>query len=451
MRTFYFFLLALSVFSCQSNKEASRVIISGKLADIQAESLTLRTHGQLKFYEQQDISEEIKIQDNAFSDTLELQEGHYVLQAGDVKRSLYLKPGYELQLNIKDSALKISGKGAIENQYMQEREEQYAKLRGYNSYQYYSQLPEDEFLKSADSIENLGLQLISKFKGMDDRLANTEKNWIKVIRADKLALYPLTRARFAAPDYSPSPNYPEAMGELDLNNESLLDVSLFSMIMLTSSGHKAKDLGMERWEYIISDAYPSQNPKIQKEILYLAGLYTMASFEDVDGYYEKASAIITDKEKWATIDSKYKQLTRLEKGRPAPDFELKNMQGESISLDDFKGNVVYLDFWASWCRPCIEEMPAFKKLQEDFAASNIKFVSIGIESKKESLEKLIQAQGLEGIHLFDPAQEEDLKKRYNVEGIPRYVLIDSDGKMIEKKAKRPSDPTLKTQLKELLN
>lgn len=452
MRTIYFFLFAIVITSCQKKEEPSRVIISGDLGEIRAETLTLKTHNRLKFNEQKDISEEIKLQeDNTFSDTLELQEGHYVLEAGDVKRSLFLKPGYELQLNFKDSEMEVSGRGEIENRYMQDREEQYAKLRGYNSYQYYSQLPEEEFLKNVDSIESLNLDLIANYKGIDIRLETTEKNWVKVMNADKISKYPFTRSRFVDPEYKPSENYPEALSELDLNNENLLDVSLFQMFMLTSNGHKAKELGMDRWEYIISDDYPSQNPKIKREILYLAGLYTMASFEDVDRFYEQAQTLITDKEKWATIDRKFKQLTRLEKGRPAPEFELKNMQGEIISLDDLKGNVVYLDFWASWCRPCIEEMPAFKKLQKEFASSNIKFVSIGIESKKESLEKLIEAQGLEGIHLFDPAKEEKLKKSYNVEGIPHYVLIDSEGNMVEKKAKRPSDSRLQTQLRELLN
>lgn len=452
MRYFYFFISLLVFTSCQQEDATSRVIISGNLGNVNADSITLQTNRELKFYDQPDTSEVVQLnEDNTFSDTLELQEGHYVLKAGDVSRSLYLKPGYDIHLNFENSEMEISGKGDKENQYLQDRENLKEKLRGYNSYQYYSQLPEEKFLKSTDSIEALNLKLITEYEGIDGRLEATERNWLKLSKTDKLRMYPLARARFVDPTYIPSPVYPDAWEGVDVNDEKLLDVSLFAMLMLTSSGKEAKELGMERWEYIISDDYPVKNAKIKQEILYLAGLYTMSSFNNVDEFHAKARSVITNDKKWAVIDQKFKDVTRLEKGRPAPEFELKNMQGKNISLEDLKGNIVYLDFWASWCRPCIEEMPAFKKLQNEFASSNIKFVSIGIESKKESLEKLIEAQGLEGIHLFDPDKEEDLKKRYNVEGIPHYVLIDTDGKMIEKRAKRPSDPTLKTQLSELVN
>lgn len=438
--------------SCQQEDATSRVIISGNLGNVNADSITLQTNRELKFYDQMDTSEVVQLnEDNTFTATLKLQEGHYVLKAGDVSRSLYLKPGYDIHLNFENSEMEISGKGDKENQYLQDRENLKEKLRGYNSYQYYSQLPEEKFLKSTDSIQALNLKLITEYEGIDERLEATERNWLKLSKTDKLRMYPLARARFVDPTYIPSPVYPDAWEGVDVNDEKLLDVSLFAMLMLTSSGKEANELGMERWEYIISDDYPVKNAKIKQEILYLAGLYTMSSFNNVDEFHAKARSVITNDKKWAVIDQKFKDVTRLEKGRPAPEFELKNMQGKNISLEDLKGNIVYLDFWASWCRPCIEEMPAFKKLQNEFASSNIKFVSIGIESKKESLEKLIEAQGLEGIHLFDPDKEEDLKKRYNVEGIPHYVLIDTDGKMIEKRAKRPSEPTLKTQLSELVN
>lgn len=451
MRYFYFSLFLLVFTSCQQNDKSSYIVLSGDLGDIQAKSLRLETNKQLKFYDQPNISEELEVQENnSFIDTLELPAGHYVLEVGDIKHSLYLKPGYDLQLNFENSQMKISGKGKLENQYMLEREELNAEIRGFNSYQYYSQLPEDEFLKQTDSIKNLSLNLISEYEGIDTRLGTAEKNWAKVNKTDKLRMYPMARKRFLDPDYNPSPGYPDKWAELDRNNEDLLDVPLFGMLLLSSSSADARELGVERWEYIISDT-TIKNKKIKQEVLYLAGLYTMASFNNIDEFHTQARSVITNDKKWAVIDQKFKEVTRLEKGRPAPEFVLKNMQGEEVSLEDLSGNLVYLDFWASWCRPCIEEMPAFKKLQNEFASKDIKFVSIGIESKKESLEKLIETQGLGGIHLFDPEKEEVLKKRYAVEGIPHYVLIDREGKMIEKRAKRPSDPALKTQLSELLN
>jgi thiol-disulfide isomerase/thioredoxin len=113
-------------------------------------------------------------------------------------------------------------------------------------------------------------------------------------------------------------------------------------------------------------------------------------------------------------------------------------------------NLVFLDFWASLCKPCIEEIPAFKKLQKKYKNDNIVFVSIGIESKKESIQRLIEKHELNGIHLFDPSKEKELKDAYSVSGIPHYVLIDKLGNIIESFAMKPSNPQLYNQIDNLL-
>lgn len=207
---------------------------------------------------------------------------------------------------------------------------------------------------------------------------------------------------------------------------------------------------MEEWEYIVQDSFPITNSKIREVAFYTSAVFSMNRFEKLDEFYQKSQEFILDKNLKENITTQYLELKELSTGKPAPEFNLRNMKDEQVALKDLKGNLVYLDFWASWCKPCIEEIPAFKKLQEKYKNEEIVFVSIGIESKKESLQKLIEKHQLNGIQLFDPSKEKELKAAYAVGGIPHYVLIDKKGNILEHHAMRPSDPQLFNQLNNLL-
>lgn len=108
-------------------------------------------------------------------------------------------------------------------------------------------------------------------------------------------------------------------------------------------------------------------------------------------------------------------------------------------MKPYKGKVVYIDFWAPWCGPCMREMPYSKELQKELAGKDIVFLYIGISCSKESWENTIKEKGIEGEHYF--ANDNDgklLSEKFNISGIPRYVLVDKDGKVTDDQALRPS-------------
>jgi thiol-disulfide isomerase/thioredoxin len=139
------------------------------------------------------------------------------------------------------------------------------------------------------------------------------------------------------------------------------------------------------------------------------------------------------------IDNAIERWSKLLKGLPAPAIAYPDINGDTISLDDFKGKYVYVDVWATWCSPCIAEIPAFKALQEEFKNRNIVFVSVSVDAGKAAWETMLKEQNLEGIQLYaGTGSTSSIMRDYNIRGIPRYILIDREGKIIDVNASRPS-------------
>jgi thiol-disulfide isomerase/thioredoxin len=134
---------------------------------------------------------------------------------------------------------------------------------------------------------------------------------------------------------------------------------------------------------------------------------------------------------------------RLTSGQPAPDFTLTDASGKTVSLRDLRGKVVYLDFWASWCGPCLAEMPASIELKKQFAGREVIFVYISLDTKPVAWQQALAARQLAGpssVHLrTDQEFGSAVALAYGVQSIPSYWLIGRDGRLAQNKAPRPSE------------
>lgn len=130
----------------------------------------------------------------------------------------------------------------------------------------------------------------------------------------------------------------------------------------------------------------------------------------------------------------------LSKGAVAPAFKLPDTKGKPVRLSGFKGKVVYLDVWASWCGPCLKEMPYMELLKEKFRNKDVEIVSISIDTKVDAWLAKVAAMKLTGIQLIDSSGSENSKiaKDYKIRGVPHYVLIDKQGRIASAFAPRPS-------------
>lgn len=115
-------------------------------------------------------------------------------------------------------------------------------------------------------------------------------------------------------------------------------------------------------------------------------------------------------------------------GQLAPDFSLKSLDGKTYKLSDLKGKVVLLDFWATWCPPCREELPIIEKLHKEFSGKGLVVLGINNEDKA-TIQQFIKQQKLTFPTLLD---SQDIASRaYKVEAIPRVILIDKEGKIVK--------------------
>ncbi len=132
------------------------------------------------------------------------------------------------------------------------------------------------------------------------------------------------------------------------------------------------------------------------------------------------------------------------------DAEYSNESFSSI-LDQYKGKVVYLDFWASWCGPCKREMPYSLRLQEKFKDQDVVFLYISLDRNAAPWRNEIEKLKITGQHYRANSKvQQQLNQQFSVRSIPRYVLIDKKGKVVSDNANRPSNPALVNDINRLL-
>jgi peroxiredoxin len=122
--------------------------------------------------------------------------------------------------------------------------------------------------------------------------------------------------------------------------------------------------------------------------------------------------------------------SRFEKGAPAPNFTLPGLDGKMVSLTDYKGKVVLLNIWATWCPPCVEEMPSMEKLHIELKDEGFEILAVSIdESGAEAVLPFMKKHKLSFPALTDPKGA--VKKLYRIIGVPESFIIDKDGIIVE--------------------
>ncbi|MDA2927854.1 TlpA family protein disulfide reductase [Acidobacteria bacterium AH-259-G07] len=132
-----------------------------------------------------------------------------------------------------------------------------------------------------------------------------------------------------------------------------------------------------------------------------------------------------------------------------PDFELKDLEGNLVSSAQFKGKVLMVDFWASWCAPCLKEMPHFQELYEQYQRQGFEMVGITLDVDPADVRSVLAETGARYTMLF--ADEEDrIQAAFGVQGIPTTFIIDREGKIREKIVGFAYKEEFEEMLKELL-
>ncbi len=119
------------------------------------------------------------------------------------------------------------------------------------------------------------------------------------------------------------------------------------------------------------------------------------------------------------------KITKMEFGKPAPDFVLQDFTGKTWMLSSLKGKVVFVNFWATWCKPCRDEMPSMEELNRDMKGRPFQMLSIVFNDDPDMAHSFARQQGATFPVLANPGPE--LTEAYMINGVPETFLIDAGG------------------------
>ena len=139
----------------------------------------------------------------------------------------------------------------------------------------------------------------------------------------------------------------------------------------------------------------------------------------------------------------YQAIQKIAPKQKAPDFQLPSLQDSLISLSDFRGKLVYINFWGTWCGPCIKQIPHYKKLYQKYKNDNITFLNVALEYGDKDIrrwKKFIVEHDFPGVHVVAEKQFNNQSIRlYSVTFAPTYMLIDQAGLIIDPRADSPKN------------
>jgi thiol-disulfide isomerase/thioredoxin len=163
----------------------------------------------------------------------------------------------------------------------------------------------------------------------------------------------------------------------------------------------------------------------------------------------KLGGTTVGKEAVAQLES-FKDIKNLAVGKPAPDVENTTLEGKKVKLSDYKGNVVLLDIWATWCPPCRAMIPHERDMVKNLKDMPFRLVSVSADDQKETLVKFLEKEPMPWIHWWDNGTANPVLKKYRVRAFPTLYLIDHTGVIRYKWVGSPGNDKLDKAVEELV-
>jgi len=462
------FVSFIFILGC-NKKPSDQATLSGK---IEAESLDSI---EISYYENDYLENPIiktvgLNEKNTFSVDLQPRElKNYELRIlPKQKTEFIMKPGWNTSVYVEmDSdnsidTIYFEGKGEKENQVYHD----FNKL-SFKAYDYIKEKPQ-RFIEVLDSLEDEMNTLVAQVKLDEDfkKMIENDIYYNKLMRWTSYKRY-AQRSGKNLDTLFVDQFEEELNSRIELNNPALLSSSFYRSFLedtLRDAAKKNMDIAKLREEYQSQKEFYNayikaqaremfnaadsiiQEPAIKAYAYYHTMLrnLNMNALEVVkDIYANRFKQVVKDEYKHKVVEDRIAKLEKLTPGNPAPEFAYPDKDGEMVRLEEFEGKHVYLDIWATWCGPCVREIPKLKELHEKYG-EDIAFVSVSVDPDKEKWSEFLKEKNLRGYQLYSGKNfESEIINDYMVQGIPRFVMIDQEGKIINVDAPRPSDKETK--------
>lgn len=176
----------------------------------------------------------------------------------------------------------------------------------------------------------------------------------------------------------------------------------------------------------------------------------ITKFKDAAVKHIKTDSVLERINKeYAEVEKKFEKI---KKGNAIPKLSINTPDGKNLNLADFKGKLLYVDVWATWCGPCVGEIPALEKVYQHFKDNDkIEIISISCDQDIEAWKTFLKENPHAWAQYIVAEDGQDgLNNEYMVVSIPRFMVIDPEGKFISSDAIRPSDPDIISYLEGFL-
>ncbi|WP_299666174.1 TlpA disulfide reductase family protein [uncultured Polaribacter sp.] len=446
----YLITIAVVAFSCKEEvpRTINYTIIAGQIKNKTNDKISIRSFDGI--YEVA-----LKIENNgSFMDTLKMDTGHYMLKSGRNRATIYLVKGHDITIEYDaesfENTLRFSGKESKINTYLLEKQK--AEKQIIKQSEAFFKLPEAEYKHKLDTIKLTLTNLLSITKGLPEDYKIKEKRNIQYSYLVNLKEYEFAHRYFTKNDTFKVSNHflKELEGLPYTSEEDFLFSKDYKSLVLFHFSEKIIALAEKDtipiYQAIVKTANTIKNDTIKNAVLYVNTNRYLSKTEHLEKLYTAFISASTNTRYKQKITKLYNQLLPLAKGQPSPVFtNYKNHAGGTTSLTDLKGKYVYIDVWATWCAPCKEEIPFLQRIEKEYHDRKIEFVSISVDQQKDKdkWRNMVKEKELSGIQLFaDNNFKSKFVKDYKIQGIPRFILLDSQGNIVSADAPRPSEEEL---------
>lgn len=434
-------IILLFIFSC-SKEEKNFVTIAGKIENANADSV---------YVVSENLRKAIALHEGEFADTLKIYTaGYFEFYSGRERTGIFLNPGDSLFVSTDmeefDEKLKYGGTSANENNYLAQK---YLKEESFSpDPAAFFSLPENEYKEKVSELKVEIENILTQSDVKKDFEIIEEKN-IKYGYYLQLLQYPSAHQYFTQNEVELSKEIENELSKINLENEDdFTNIPNYQQFVFSKIAQKMGTT--EKPDDIMKVISEIKSPKIKDAVMQEFLMYSIESGSpDAERYNDFIQKNAKDDKLKKESAEAFAKVQKLLPGKPSPKFSYPDINGKTVSLDDLKGNLVYIDVWATWCGPCIREIPALKQLESDYHGKKIAFVSMSIDPKEDfdKWQKMVKEKDLKGIQIFaDNDWKSEFVQEYGIKGIPRFILVDQNGNILNADAPRPSDPEIRTLL-----
>lgn len=449
-----FFAILITLAACKNEPQIDYALFSGKIENPVGETIRMVGSNDLM-----DYSKTIKLtKDGSFTDTLYMATGYYTLKYNNEEIAFYLEPGFNLSTVINTEAtleveqLKIEGVGAENTNYLIAKSLIYSKIMP--DFRAFFSQEEDPFFDGINNLRSSRDSLLQKTPKLSKKFISFEQknlNYSYLLDLERYAFYYgffTGKGSFSGKNnVKVSEKFKTPSKNIDFGNES--DYIFFERYYLLVRQHYANRIknGNENNVVAVFDEINAYTAPVLKESLANKfSTYILPSDEKNEALYNGIIKLTSNDEFKEELTNNYNKIKLLASGMPSPQFSnYENHKGGTTSLEDLKGKYVYIDIWATWCKPCIAEIPSLKKIEGTYHDKNIEFVSISIDYPKayDKWVNMVNEKELSGVQLLaDKDYESKFIKDYAINTLPTFILLDPNGKIITANAPRPSSSEL---------